>query len=294
MKINALSPWYGAKRKFAPHVVAAIGKHRAFYEPFCGSLAILFSKPPAALEVVNDLHGDLINLARHMAAQWSGSSALYERLQHTLTGPDIFKDSAAVIEGEPFEPTVERAYHFFVYSWQGRSGTIGTTGKQSFAMRYTSNGGSPSIRFRSAVDSIPEWVSRLRSTVITNDDGFKMIDRVEDAYGAVLYADPPYLTKSAKYAHDFADADHARLAVALQRFKRSRVVVSYYDHPTLATLYPGWTVLRFEVGKNITQAGKRDVEGADTATEVLLVNRADPTSLDILDDRRVTTTPPPA
>lgn len=38
------------------------------------------------------------------------------------------------------------------------------------------------------------------------------------------------------------DDDHARLAKELLRFKRARVVVSYYDDPRLAELYPDWTI----------------------------------------------------
>ncbi len=270
MKINALSPWYGAKRKFAPRIVEALGKHSAYWEPFCGSCAVLFSKPPAAMEVINDLHGDLINLARCCScAAWK---VLYDRLERTFVGPDVFADSARVIESQPFEPTLERAYHFMVYSWQGRSGTIGTTGKQSFAVRYTSNGGNPATRFRSAVESMPAWADRLRHCVVLNEDAFHVIRRLEDKVGTAVYVDPPYLTKSTKYVHDFNDQAHADLAAALSRFNRTRVVVSYYDHPRLAELYPGWLITKFEIGKNITQAGKRDEEGADAATEVLITN----------------------
>ena len=64
MKIKALAPWFGSKRNLAPEIVRELGKHRKYDEPFCGSAAVLLAKEPATCETVNDLHGDLINLAR--------------------------------------------------------------------------------------------------------------------------------------------------------------------------------------------------------------------------------------
>src|SRR6185503_21186345 len=122
---------------------------------------------------------------------------------------------------------------YFTFCWQGRNGSAGSNGGQNFCVRYTSKGGSPGTRFKSTVDSIESWHERLRAVVILNEDAFGLLQRIEDLAGTAIYVDPPYLTKSAKYIHDFNPEDHARLAEALHRFKRTRVVVSYYDHPEL-------------------------------------------------------------
>jgi hypothetical protein len=49
-------------------------------------------------------------------------------------------------------------------------------------------------------------------------------------------------------------------------------VVSYYEHPRLAELYPGWGKRTVEVAKSIVNQRKRDQRGATKAAEVLLVN----------------------
>jgi len=67
MKIKAIAPWFGGKRNLAPRIVELLGKHRVYWEPFCGSMAVLMAKLPCVMETVNDLHADLINLAFH---QW--------------------------------------------------------------------------------------------------------------------------------------------------------------------------------------------------------------------------------
>lgn len=36
-KITAIAPWFGSKRTLAPRIVAELGKHTSYFEPFCGS-----------------------------------------------------------------------------------------------------------------------------------------------------------------------------------------------------------------------------------------------------------------
>jgi DNA adenine methylase len=274
MPVTAISPWFGGKRTLAPAIVAELGPHRVYWEPFCGSMAVLLAKPAVAMETVNDLHGDLVNLARVIRDTRLGA-ALYRRLRRTWLSRELFEESAAVIRGTPTAPDMmdlDRAYHWFVVSWFGRNGVAGTASYNAgFCVRYTANGGHAAKRFASAVESIPAWRRRMRGVTILSDDGLELINRIEDAAGTVIYCDPPYLVKGARYVHDFSDGDHDRLAESLSRFRRARIVVSYYDHPHLADLYPGWTKRTFDVSKAMAHQGRRG--GNDSrAVEVLLIN----------------------
>ena len=76
--ITALAPWFGGKRTLAPVIVEELGGHRAYFEPFCGGCSVLWGKPVSSHETINDLHGDLINLAMVLASdRWAD---LYNRL----------------------------------------------------------------------------------------------------------------------------------------------------------------------------------------------------------------------
>jgi DNA adenine methylase len=273
MNTTAITPWYGSKRTIAPQIVAALGKHRCYWELFCGSMAVLFGKPVATMETVNDLHGDLINLARVIQND-STWPVLLSRLQRTLVSPVLWKEAVERLK-TPYVPGIDRAADYFVFCWLGRNGSAGSNGGQNFCVRYTSNGGSPGTRFKSTVDSIPVWAERLRAVIILNEDAFSLIERIEDKDGTAIYCDPPYLVKSAKYTHDFKAEDHHRLAEMLRRFKQTRVVVSYYDHPLLPELYPGWRMKKIEVTKSMVNQGQRDKSGATKAVEMLLVNQGD-------------------
>lgn len=274
--ITSLAPWFGSKRTMAPVIVQALGSHSVYWEVFSGSMAVLLCKPSCRTEIVNDLHGDLVNLARCVQHPTAGP-ALYRRLRRVLASQELFNDSLAVIRSEEGDsvvsPDIDRAFHYFVASWQGMSGMAGTkTTNTHFAKRFTSGGGDSAARWLGAVRSIPQWRRRLERVQILRSDGIELCEKIEDLEGVVIYCDPPYLKKGAKYLHDFAPADHSRLAAALARFKRTRVVVSYYADPQLAALYPGWHLREIDASKGLVNAGRRDQGGRTSAPEVLLSN----------------------
>ena len=282
MKIGAMAPWYGSKRTLAPRIVEQLGEHRIYWEPFCGSCSMLFTKERCAYETVNDLHKDIVNLALVLQNE-ATALELYGRAGRCLFHEDLLPIAKQFLmerNQAAGGPDVERAYWYLVFSWMGLNGISGTplhhTG--TFSVRYSGNGGNGATRWKSVCESIPDWHQRLIGVQILSRDAFEMIPRIDDADGTAIYVDPPYLTKGAKYIHDFQVQDHARLAERLRRFERARVVVSYYDHPSLAELYPGWTKLDgsyMRVAKSMVNSGKRDQSGRTEAPEVLLINGPD-------------------
>ena len=275
--ISSLVPWFGAKRVLAPKIVEVIGPHRVYWEIFCGSMAVLLAKPVVTQETVNDLHRDLTNLGRVIRDEQL-SGRLYWKLRRTLVCEDLFRESRTVCRasdapGIDQPPSVDRAYHYFVSSWQGVNGVAGTRPSSTgYARRFSSKGGAASTRFVGAVESIPWWHQRLRGVEIYNGNGIELAERIEDREGTVIYTDPPYIEKGAEYLHDFGTSDHDRLAAALNRFKETRVVLSYYQHPELDRLYPDWLRIDATTTKGLVQSGSR-AQGRVDAPEVLLVNQ---------------------
>ena len=277
MKIKALAPWFGAKRNLAPRIVEMLGPHQVYWEPFCGSMAVLLIKSQCRMETVNDLHGDLINLSR-VVQDDKLAPQLYDRLHRTLMCESLYEDAAQKYAERGYSattngPDLERAYEWFLCIWQGISGLAGTRdARLALALRFTSKGGHAATRWVAAVDSIPAWHERLRKVVIVNQDAFVWLGRIEDERNAAIYVDPPYFDKSSRYVHDFEDEDHARLAELLHRFKKARIVLSYYDHPKLWELYPDWYSEKIEVSKALSHQGRRG-ENDVRAVEVLLCNQ---------------------
>ena len=273
MQITAIAPWFGAKRNMAKRIVAELGSHRSYWEPFCGSMAVLLAKQPSKSEAVSDLHGDLTNLARVMADPMLGP-LLYRRCRRTPFCEGIFDDAKAALPDTYTSDVADpdRAYNYFVLAWMGRNGMAGTArSNHHLCARYTSNGGDPAKRWRSASYAIASIGKRLRNVTILRRDAFELLPRIEDKAGTVIYVDPPYINKGAEYIHDLASGDHKRLADILGRFQQTRVVVSYYDHPELDRLYPDFTQVKIEVTKALANQGQREAKKTK-ATEVLLIN----------------------
>lgn len=279
MKIKAIVPWFGAKRNLANRIVELLGKHSTYWEPFCGSMAVLLAKPPCEMETVNDLHGDLINLARVIQDKEMGFK-LYDKLSRTLYAEDFFREAKErwISSPENFngEPDIERAYDYFVASWMGLNGVSGTERcNYAFALRWCRGGGQGARRWRSIVESMPAWHKRLQNVVIIRRDAFEVLNNIKDENGVAIYCDPPYFDKSDKYVHDFEDTEHQRLAGSLRRFKKAKVLVSYYDCPEVRRLYEGFEIIN--IGKsmqslrNATRGQKK--KPRKEQVEVLLVNQ---------------------
>lgn len=296
MPIKALAPWFCASRTLAPTIVKEIGRPRLFWNEFAGSLAITLAMRPCQSETANDLHGDIINLAR-VVQHDDLAPRLFDRVSRTMMHEDLFHECAARFrerQNAPASDTPEpdRAYDYLVSSWLGRNGVAGTSSyNQGYCLRYTANGGHAAKRFRSVVESIPAWWDRLRNVTITNRNARDTIPRIDDHETTTLYCDPPYVEKGAAYVHDFAPASptakrpknkagasadlmtHAELADLLRRFKRARVIVSYYDHPLIRELYAGWTFVECRITKSLVNQGMRDAEtGAPKSPEILIIN----------------------
>lgn len=295
MKVKSLAPWFGGKRTLAPKIIEHFRPdHAQYFEPFAASMAVLFAKPRSRHETVNDLHGDIVNLARVVADPELGPQ-LYDRLSLTLFSEDLFDRSREFLS-QPIDrcDPVERAFNYFAESWMGRNGFCGTQRMRgngfSLAVRWTSGGGSPTIRWRSAIESIPAWHERLQNVVILQRDAFDVIPKISDDRDTVIYVDPPYLAETrsgftgsgahSRYEHEFSNGgsslfgerdDHERLAEELNRFQDAQVVVSYYYSDRLQELYPNWKLVDLTTRKNLQNQNAKNVK-ADSAPEVLLVN----------------------
>ncbi|CAK8739093.1 hypothetical protein SODG_002696 [Sodalis praecaptivus] len=97
---SPIIPWIGGKRRLIKQILPLFPAHQCYVEPFCGGAALFFSKPPAKVEVLNDINGELMNLYRivkvHLEEfmrqfKWALSSRqLFD--WHRQTPPDTLTD----------------------------------------------------------------------------------------------------------------------------------------------------------------------------------------------------------
>ena len=80
-------------------IISQMPKHKAYLEPFMGSLAVFLNKPRVTLETINDIDARLVNLFRVMR---DDPEKLQYLIYHTLYSRKEFMKSNE-ISSDPIE-----------------------------------------------------------------------------------------------------------------------------------------------------------------------------------------------
>ncbi len=264
--------YFGSKGRLGPWIASLLPTHRTYVEPFAGSAAVLFAKPPSPTEILNDRDGDLVSLFRVLRDR---GPELTQALQLT---PYARAELYAADLDTPGLDELERARRVFVRL----NMTVGKTLRRSsgFAAAFNTNGADHAHKFTSLVDHLPAAAERLRRVIIEDRPAVEVIAKY-GAANAVIYCDPPYLDatrsalakrRGADYACEYAtEAEHRELAAALHATPAA-VLISGYPSPLYAELYDqaGWWRAERAVDKpsSLTSGGR-----AARGVEVVWSNR---------------------
>lgn len=109
--MKAILKYPGAKNRLAPWICRYIPNHKAYLEPFAGSLAVFFNKTKSYIETVNDLDEEIINFFKVVRDR---ANELRNKLVYT---PYARQEYELAFEGCTDE--VERARRFCIRCWMG-------------------------------------------------------------------------------------------------------------------------------------------------------------------------------
>ncbi len=254
-EINALLSYPGAKWGLAPQIVSLMPPHRSYLEPFFGSGAVLFNKPPSPIETVNDLDGDIVNFFTVLREQ---PEVLASRIALTPYARDVFDDAH---ENQGADP-LDRAYQFAIRSKMGHG--FKTNQKTGFKIDVYARERSYCVScWNRLPGDLLEAAQRLKCVQIENRPALELIRRFNHN-NVLIYADPPYLleTRGGKqYRHEMTEQDHLELLEALKQHSGS-VILSGYPSEMYDRELRGWS--------RITR--KSYNQNADQRTEALWCN----------------------
>lgn len=268
------APWrpalryFGGKWNLAPWITARFPPHAVYVEPFGGGASVLLRKPRAAVEVYNDLDGDVVNLFRVLQDD-DARARLMRLVEFTPFAREEWRLAYA-----PASDAVERARRLVVRSWMGH-GSSASRADRTTGLRFDSVEG----RTRVAVEwaGMPEALAavglRMKGVAVENRPALDLIAQ-RDHESTLFYVDPPYLpaTRSAKrtrgapshgYIHDLDEAEHRILLERLTAV-RGMVVLSGYPSPLYDEVLSGWRRTEREAV----------ADGQMKRTEVLWINPA--------------------
>ena len=220
----------GSKWNIAGQLVKMIPPHHSYVEPFFGSGAVLFNKPPSDIETINDLDSNVTNL--FLCIQ-EDAERLARLVMTTPYSREMYESAfdfenfvTEVIGGEPYR----KALVFLIRCWQGHG--FRTNGhkvgwKNDVVGREKSYALWDWYR-------LPKWIieiaERLRKVQIENRPALEVIKRFNHK-GVFMYIDPPYLLgvrTGKQYMYEMTDSDHEEMLKELLR-SRAKIMISGYE-----------------------------------------------------------------
>jgi len=236
--MNAVFKYPGAKWSLAQWIIEHFPPHHSYLEPFFGSGAVLFSKTRSAIETINDLDGDIINLFNWIR---NDPDRLATAIHWTPYAREVYERAWAAQYTET--DSFQRAVDFYIRMMQGHG--FRTTGEkvgwkndvQGRESAYAARG------WCKVPSAIFEAAERLRGVQIENLPALDIIARFNYP-NVLIYVDPPYIinsrqAKRPQYRHEMTDADHRELLEALKAH-RGPVLLSGYDSSLYNEALQGW------------------------------------------------------
>ncbi|WP_041758322.1 DNA adenine methylase [Paraburkholderia phytofirmans] len=177
---NPIVPWTGGKRRLADHLIPRFPKHECYVEVFAGGAALYFLRPPATVEVVNDINGDLINLYRVVQHHLE---EFVRQFKWALTSRQVFKWLQDTIPETLTD--IQRAARFYYLQHNCFGAKVEG---QSFGTATTTPPGLNLLRLEETLSAAH---LRLSNTFLEHLDWKTCIDRYDRPH-TLFYLDPPY------------------------------------------------------------------------------------------------------
>lgn len=233
--MNSFISWIGGKKLLRNHILNQFPNEKIgrYIEVFGGAGWILFSQDKhAALEVFNDVNGELINLYRIVKYH---PEALQKELEWLLMSREQFFDELK--KNTRGMTDIQRAARFFCMIKESFGASL-----DSFGVR--------SRNIQKAIDYLKEVSKRLNTVVVENQDFEKLI-KSYDRPDALFYIDPPYYDAEKYYPDRFNPEDHDRLKNCLKDIK-GKFILSYNDCAQIRELYKDYEIVSVERNHNLS------------------------------------------
>lgn len=231
----------GSKWRLADWIVSLMPEHKSYLEPFFGSGAVFFTKPPSRIETINDLDGEIVNIFRVVR---DTPEALERAVALTPYSREEYEAAWERHKAGDVTDPVELARLTLVRYWQthGSCSYYKSGWKNDLAGREYAY----AVRYW---NQLPEWITaamgRLKEAQIEQADAVELIRRFNHKE-VLIYADPPYVLSTRKqrqYNVEMADdAQHKALLEALLAHP-GPVMLSGYESDLYNDTLKGWTKL---------------------------------------------------
>jgi DNA adenine methylase len=238
--MKTVIPWPGGKTRLLPHLLPLLSDnpHTCYVEAFAGGAALLFAREPAKVEVLNDIHGELVRLYRVIAVHLD---EFVRQFRWSLTSREMFKWEQ--LKSVDTLTDIQRAATFYYLQRHAFGSKV--TG-QSFGVGSTM---AKSINLLRLEEDLSAAHLRLHRVVIERLQWQHCLAKY-DAPHTLFFLDPPYW-QTEGYGEGFGLTQYEQLAETMAGLK-GRAVLTINDHPDMRRLFDrfgGKTVpIRYSIG----------------------------------------------
>lgn len=221
--------------------------HLHYVEPYAGSLAVLLERDAnGSSEVVNDIHGELINFWNILASH-SEFEQMHRVLEATPFSEEKWEQAAGLGDA------LSRAIMFFIRCRQSRAGCFKDFATLSRA-RTRRGMNEQASAWLTTIEKLPEVHARLKRVVILSRDALDVIKQ-QDGPQTLFYLDPPYLHETrattGQYAREMSAERHCELLETIAAIKGKFILSGYrsllYDDHAINW---GWSRRDFDLPNN--------------------------------------------
>lgn len=227
--------YFGGKWLLADWIISHFPPHKIYVEPFGGSASVFLRKPPAKVEVYNDLDDEIVNVFAVVR-----DPQKWPELQRRMRFMPYARAEFQRRFDEPADD-IERALQTLVKSRMGFGANAIWDRSTSFRTRRDERS-TPAHEWAALWPDVKLWAERFAGVTVECSPAIAVIQRYDNAE-ALHYVDPPYVHASRgkrnRYKHEMTDEQHRELAAALREAK-GFVILSGYDCELYREMFADW------------------------------------------------------
>lgn len=230
--------WAGGKHKLLKHLLPRVPAHTCYVEVFGGGLALFNAKTPSPVEVINDVHGDLVSFYRCVKFH---RDELLNELDFVLNSRREFEDYSR----QPGLTDIQRAARWFLRNKLSFGGH-----GEHFAIARTHPMGSRQQR----LIAIMSLNRRLDHTTIEERSWDKLMPAY-DSPDTFFFVDPPYLDDGGQIYKGWSEHELERFCAYLKKTK-GQWLFTFQDCPQVRALMEGYPLKAITRANGIGNNGR--------------------------------------
>lgn len=227
----SLFPYFGGKYYQVNQIIRFIPHHYCYCEPFAGSAILLFNKPRADFEVINDINKYIANFYKVVIDK--SKQRRFLRLASCVPYSEelfySFRNNLKLSIND--ENDIEVAFYWYYIQTASIFGITERNYFKGIASSYKDAiTHKDAFIYRNSIKKIKTISGRLSNVLILNQD-FEKILKSYSSSETFFYLDPPYLLDiriAGNYQFEMTRQDHERLFEAIVTNK-SYIMLSHYE-----------------------------------------------------------------